>query len=387
MNDRGDIETLRRRVGIKWTRAGADVVPAWIADMDFPVPDPVRAALRRAADGDLGYPAWEDRLDRNPLQQAFADRMRERHDFIVDPDDVYVFTELIQVLQIVLDRMTAPGDAVAVHTPAYPPFLQTLEIMERPLVPIPMLAGEHGWTFDLDRMAEDISRNGCRALILVNPNNPTGHVFDRAELTAIAEIAGRHDLLVIADEIHSELTHDRHRHTPFASLGPEIAARTVTLNSASKAFNLAGLRCCVAHVGDARVRAALDAQPPQLYGQVSALSVLATCTAWREGDEWLARTRRTLTGNRDLVAESLPPGIEFRRPDATYLAWLDCRALELDRDPAAFFLEHAKVRLLPGPDFGPGGTGFARLNFATFPPVLEDMLDRLRTAVHKHVNR
>ncbi|MFD6157176.1 MalY/PatB family protein [Nocardia sp. NPDC060256] len=387
MNDLVDIEMLRQRVGIKWARAGADVLPGWIADMDFPVPDPVRAALRRAADGDLGYPAWEDRPDRHPVQEAFADRMRERYDFTLDPDDVYVFTELIQVLQIVLQLMTKPGDAIAVHTPAYPPFLQTIEVMGRRLVPIPMIAGEQGWTFDADRMAEDVRRNDCRAVILVNPNNPTGHMFDRDELSAIAEIACRHDLFVISDEIHAELTHERRRHIPIATLGPEIAGRTVTLNSASKAFNLAGLRCCVAHVGDSRVRAALAAQPPLIYGQVSALSVLATCTAWQDGAAWLAQTRQRLTGNRDFVAESLPPEIRFQRPEASYLAWLDCRALDLGQDPAAFFLEHAKVRLLPGPDFGPGGAGFARLNFATYRPVLEDMLGRMHTAVQEHLNR
>ncbi|WP_405164067.1 aminotransferase class I/II-fold pyridoxal phosphate-dependent enzyme [Nocardia sp. NBC_01499] len=387
MNDLVDIDVLRQRVGIKWAQAGADVLPGWIADMDFPVPDQVRAVLRHGADGDLGYPAWDDRPDRNPLQQAFADRMRDRYDFTVDPGAVYVFTELIQVLQIVLQLMTRPGDAIAVHTPTYPPFLKTLEVMGRRLVPIPMIAGEHGWTFDIEQMAEDVRRNGCRAVILVNPNNPTGHVFDRDELSAIAEIACRNDLFVISDEIHSELTHEPYRHIPLASLGPEIARRTVTLNSASKTFNLAGLRCCVAHVGDSRVRAALDAQPPQLYGQVSALSVLATHTAWQEGAEWLARTRQTLIGNRDLVADALPPEIRFLRPAASYLAWLDCRGLELDQDPAAFFLEHAKVRLLSGPDFGPGGAGFARLNFATFRPVLEEMLSRVGNAAQQHLNR
>lgn len=387
MDDLVDIGALRRRAGIKWARAGADVLPGWIADMDFPVADPVREVLRRAAEGDLGYPEWDDRPDRNPMRHAFVDRMRDRYDFIVDPDQVYVFTELIQVVQVVLQLMTRPGDAVAVHTPAYPPFLETLRVMGRRLVPIPMIEGDKGWTFDADRMAEDVRLRECRALILVNPNNPTGHVFDRDELSAIAEIACRHDLLVISDEIHSELTHEQNQHIPFGSLGPDVAARTVTLNSASKAFNLAGLRCCVAHVGDNRVRAALDAQPPQLYGQVSALSVLATCAAWREGDGWLAETQRTLTGNRDLVADSLPPEIRYHRPDAGYLAWLDCRALDLDQDPAAFFHEQAKVLLLSGPDFGPDSAGFARLNFATFRPVLEDMLGRVNDAVHKHLNR
>ncbi|MGW4843884.1 MalY/PatB family protein [Nocardia brasiliensis] len=375
-----DIGDLRRRAGVKWARAGAGVLPGWIADMDFPVPDAVRAVLQRAAAGDLGYPAWDEQPELNPLPHAFATRMRDRYDFAIDPAQVHVFTELIQVVQIVLQLTTRPGDAVAVHTPTYPPFLETLRVMGRRLVPIPMIETADGWSFDAERMAADVRESDCRALIMVNPNNPTGHVFDRAELTAIAEIACRHDLVVIADEIHAELTHDPYRHLPIGSLGPEIAARTVTLNSASKAFNLAGLRCCVAHVGDRRVREALAAQPPKLYGQVSALSVLATQAAWQQGDEWSARTRAVLTANRDLVAASLPPQLRFRPPRASYLAWIDCRALELDQDPAAFFLAEGKVMLLSGPDFGPGGTGFARLNFATYPPVLIELLDRMRAA-------
>lgn len=382
-----EIGDLRRRAGVKWARAGTDVLPGWIADMDFPVPDAVRAVLQRAAIGDLGYPAWDERPELNPLPHSFAARMRERHGFEVDPAQVHVFTELIQVVQIVLQLTTRPGDAVAVHTPTYPPFLETLRVMGRRLVPIQLVETADGWGFDAERMAAQVRASDCRALIMVNPNNPTGHVFDRAELTAIAEIACRHDLVVIADEIHSELTHDPHRHLPIGALGPEIAARTVTLNSASKAFNLAGLRCCVAHVGDRRVREALAAQPPKLYGQVSAPSVLATEAAWQEGDAWLAATRQVLTTNRDLVADALPPRVRYHRPQASYLAWLDCRALELDQDPAAFFLDEAKVMVLSGPDFGPGGSGFARLNFATYGPVLTEMLARMREAVEKRLTR
>ncbi|QIS03860.1 aminotransferase class I/II-fold pyridoxal phosphate-dependent enzyme [Nocardia brasiliensis] len=382
-----ELGDLRRRAGVKWARAGTDVLPGWIADMDFPVPDAVRAVLQRAAIGDLGYPAWDERPELNPLPHSFAARMRERHGFEVDPAQVHVFTELIQVVQIVLQLTTRPGDAVAVHTPTYPPFLETLRVMGRRLVPIQLVETADGWGFDAERMAAQVRASDCRALIMVNPNNPTGHVFDRAELTAIAEIACRHDLVVIADEIHSELTHDPHRHLPIGALGPEIAARTVTLNSASKAFNLAGLRCCVAHVGDRRVREALAAQPPKLYGQVSAPSVLATEAAWQEGDAWLAATRQVLTTNRDLVADALPPWVRYHRPQASYLAWLDCRALELDQDPAAFFLDEAKVMVLSGPDFGPGGSGFARLNFATYGPVLTEMLARMREAVEKRLTR
>ncbi|GAA4497082.1 aminotransferase class I/II-fold pyridoxal phosphate-dependent enzyme [Actinoallomurus oryzae] len=379
MFDDLDLAGLRRRPGVKWSHVAPDVIPAWIADMDFPPPPSVRAALVRGLD-DLGYPAWDDRPESNPLRAAYAERMRRRYGLAVDPGHVREFTELIQGLQAVLHVATRPGDAVAMHTPTYPPFLETLTDMDRRLVPIPMVQGEDGWGFDAGRLAEDVARYGCRALVLVNPHNPTGRVFRHDELAAIAEVADRHDLLVIADEIHAELVHDPHRHVPFASLGPEAAARTVTLTSATKAFNVAGVRCSVAHVGDRRVREALAAQPPLLFGQVSALGVLATLAAWHDGDDWLAEARATLTRNRALVAEALPPGVRYHPPEAGYLAWLDCRGLGTGPDPAAYFLDEARVLLSSGPAFGPGGEGFARLNFATSRPILEEILHRLRDA-------
>ncbi|MBN6052440.1 aminotransferase class I/II-fold pyridoxal phosphate-dependent enzyme [Nonomuraea sp. RK-328] len=348
--------------------------------MDFRVAPPVREVLARHIDIELGYPAWDDQPWKNPAIDAFAVRMKRRYDFAVDPAHVRVFTELIQALQVMLHIATKPGDAVAMHTPAYSPFLKTLTDMDRRLVPIPMIDGD-GWRFDADRLADDVARHGCRALVLVNPHNPTGRVFTRAELAAIAEIAVRHDLLVISDEIHSDLTYDPNQHIPFASLGLEIASRTVTLTSASKAFNLAGLRCSVAHVGDARIRQELDAQPPLLFGEVSSLSVLATVAAWQDGDDWLAEARATLARNRTLVAESLPAGIRHHLPEATYLAWLDCRELELGMDPTTFFLDRAGVMLSSGPSFGPGGDGFTRLNFATSEPILKEILHRMREAV------
>ncbi|GLY86747.1 MalY/PatB family protein [Actinoallomurus iriomotensis] len=382
MFDDLDLTELRRRPGVKWSHVAEDVLPAWIADMDFPPPPPVRAALAESL-ADLGYPAWDDHPESNPLRTAYAERMHRRYGLAVDPAHVREFTELIQGLQAILHVATRPGDAVAIHTPTYPPFVETLADMDRRLVPIPMIESAGGWGFDAARLAEDVARYGCRALVLVNPQNPTGRVFRRDELTAIAEVAERHDLLVIADEIHAELVHDPHRHVPFASLGPEAAARTVTLTSATKAFNLAGLRCSVAHVGDRRVREALAAQPPLLFGEVSALGVVATLAAWRDGDDWLAEARATLARNRALVAGALPPGVRHRPPEAGYLAWLDCRDLGTGPDPAAFFLDEARVLLSSGPAFGPGGEGFARLNFATSRPILEDILHRLRDAVRR----
>lgn len=374
MFDQLDPDDLRTRPGVKWAQAGPGVLPAWVADMDFAAPEAVRAAVARHTD--FAYPAWDERPERNPLREAFAGRMAAWYGVAFDPAHVRLFTELTQALQTVLHVATEPGDAVAIHTPTYPPFLDSVHGMGRRLVSIPLSDNGSGWTFDADRMAADVVRHGVRALVLVNPHNPTGRVFTRAELSAIAAVAEEHDLVVIADEIHSDLTYDGFTHVPFASLCPH---RTVTLYSASKTYNLAGLRCAVVHVGDARVRAGLAKLPPALLGEVSVLSVLATLAAWRECDDWLAEAKATLARNRALVAEGLPDGVRHHSPEATYLAWLDCRELALDMDPAAFFLERADVLLSSGPDFG--STGFVRLNFATSGPLVEKMLDRMRVAV------
>lgn len=373
MFDQLDPDDLRQRPGVKWALAEPGVLPAWVADMDFTAPEAVRAAVARHAD--LGYPRWDERPEQNPLREAFAERMATRHGVVFDPAHVRLFTELNQALQAVLYVATEPGDAVAIHTPTYPPFLDTVHGMGRRLVPIPLSDNGSGWVFDVARLAADVARHGVRALVLVNPHNPTGRVFTRAELTAIAEVAEAHDLVVIADEVHSDLTYDGFTHVPFASLCPH---RTVTLYSASKSYNLAGLRCAVTHVGDARVRSGLAKLPPLLLGEVSVLSVLATLAAWRECDGWLSEAKATLARNRALVAEGLPKGMRHHSPEATYLAWLDCRELELDADPAAFFLARADVLLSSGPDFG--ATGYVRLNFATSGPLVSEMLDRMRLA-------
>jgi cysteine-S-conjugate beta-lyase len=376
-----DVADLRSNPGLKWAEVPPGVLPAWIADMDFPPAPQIRAALLSGIDAGLTYPTWDDRPDLNPLAEAFAERMRHRYGFAPDPSYVREFSELIQALQTMLQVATRPGDAVAIHTPTYPPFLQTLTDMDRRLVPIPLTDNGDGWRHDTDRLAEDVVKHNCRALILVNPHNPTGRVFHRDELVEIAEIAVRHDLLVISDEIHADLTHEPHRHIPFASLGPEVADRTVTLTSATKAFNLAGLRCSVAHVGDRRVRKALEAQPPFIFGQVSTLAVRATLAAWQDGDDWLATLRTVLDRNRRRVAEALPAGVGYRLPEATYLAWLDFRELGLGSAPRPFLLDNAKVLLSNGPDFGPGGEGFVRLNFATSGSLLEEILHRIKVAV------
>ncbi|WP_063772658.1 aminotransferase class I/II-fold pyridoxal phosphate-dependent enzyme [Streptomyces sp. CT34] len=378
-----DPDMLRSGIGTKkWRQTAAGVLPAGLAEMDFPVAEPIREGLRRRlAHGALGYPYWPDG---SPLRDVFAARMAKRYDWHPQPSWAREFATVTQGVHLALHLGTEPGDAVAVHTPLYGPFRDGLARLNRRLVPIPLRDGPRGRTWDPGRLARDVVEHGCRALVLVNPHNPTGRVFDRAELGELAELAERHDLLVISDEIHADLTHAPHRHTPFASLGPEIERRTVTLTSATKAFNLAGVRCAVGHLGPARLRRALDEQPVELYGAANALGVHASLLAWTEGDAWLTAVRRRLTGNRDRLAAGLAarlPQIGHHPPEGSYLAWLDCRALGWGADPATRFRERGAVDLGPGPGFGPGGDGFVRVNFATSAALLDELLVRLARAV------
>jgi len=380
--DRLSLTDLRARPGAKWQVPGARLLPAWVADMDFPVAEPVREALHGFVEGaDYGYPDWPDGA--SPLRAAFAERMTERFGWRPDVAHVREFTDVTQAVQAVLHLATERGDGVALHTPAFGPFVRGIERMGRRLVPIPMVDTPSGWTFDLDRFAEDLVNTSCRVLLLVNPQNPTGRAFTRAELRGLADLAEQHGLLVISDEIHSDLTYRPHRHIPFASLDPGTAERTVTLTSASKAFNLAGMRCAIGHIGPAWLRSEFAALPPNLLGSVGLLAAGATLAAWSSGADWLDSVVGYLDRNRTLVANTLAeraPHIRCHLPEATYLAWLDCRELGWGDDPATAFRDLAGVELSPGPSFNPGGDGFVRLNFATPTPLLREILDRLTTA-------
>jgi cystathionine beta-lyase len=375
-----DLDTLRARPGVKWRRVSPDgELAAWVADMDFPPCPAVADRLEQLlAVGDLGYPDW---LLGTPLRQAFADRMAQRFDWHPDPGAVREVTDLIQGVQLILQLATRPGDAVAVQVPCYPPFLASIEAMGRRLVPLPTVLTEGPdprWDLDLTATDAAVNSADARVLLLVNPHNPTGRVFTEPELTGLAEIARRHDLLVISDEIHADLVYAPHRHLPFAALSPDAAARTVTLTSASKAFNLAGLRSAVVHFGPADLLAVRDAQPSDLFGMANLFGVHAALAAWSPSAAgWLSTLVEHLDANRRRLvsAAGALPGVRVLEPEATYLAWLDVRGTGVDRPDLA--LRRAGLRASPGPDFGPGGEGFVRINFATSAEILEEVLDRL----------
>jgi cystathionine beta-lyase len=292
----------------------------------------------------------------------------------------------MQGVALAVHHLTAPGDGVVLHTPAYPPFLELIAATERRLVQVPAVDSPDRFVWDYDELDDRLTAaagapGAARLWILCHPHNPTGRVFDRNELDRIAELAARHELLVVSDEIHAELVHSGAGHVPFASLGPDVASRTITLSSPSKAFNLAGLRWAILHAGHLGFHDELRALPPHYLGVPNLLAVEATDAAWTEGSEWLAAVLAVLDGNRRLLAELLAerlPRVVYHPPEATYLAWLDCRALELGDDPATTFRQRG-VELSPGPRFGDPGRGFARLNFATSPAVLEEIVRRAAT--------
>jgi cystathionine beta-lyase len=383
--ERLDLARLRRRRGEKWQLHPPDVLPAWVAEMDFPLAAPIRRVLEDAlAADDLGYPINPRPQD---LPAVFAARMEERFGWRVDPQRVEVLSDVVQGLYAALDRFSAPGEGVVVQTPVYPPFLHAVRDTGRRLVENPLLEGPARAEIDLDGLRAALDP-ATRLLLLCNPQNPTGRVFERRELEALAELALRHALVVVADEIHADLVYPEagRRHVPFATLAPEVEARTITLTSATKAFNIPGLRCAVAHFGSAALRSRFLSLPRHLRGGLGSLGLAATAAAWRESQPWLDAVLGVLASQRAFVAEFLTaqlPGVAHRPPEASYLAWLDCRALALGASPQRFFLEHAKVALSPGEAFGRPGQGFVRLNFGTSRALLGEILERMAKALRE----
>ena len=370
------LDWLRAKPGGKWAKyPGA--LAAWVADMDFPPAPAIVAAVHAVADeGDFGYPLWQSARTATPAEEAFAAWSARRHGWHVDVADLMPLADVVQGIQLVLHTVTAPGDRVVVHTPAYPPFLSSVEKTGRELVRLPAQRDEAsitGWAFDYEWLDAELAARPAKALLLSHPHNPTGHVFGEAELRLLADLAERHHLLIISDEIHADLTFAPHVHRPMALFAP---ARTVTVTAPSKAFGLPGLRYAVAHFGSAAARAQAARLPDHLLGTVSITAVAATVAAWTQSDEWLAAVMEVLDGNRHLVASLLAdhlPDVVYTPPAATYLAWIDCRALGLGDDPAQTFAQRG-VRLSEGPNFGVEGHGFARLNMATAPDVLRDIV-------------
>ncbi|MGA1630398.1 MAG: MalY/PatB family protein, partial [Ilumatobacteraceae bacterium] len=374
------LDWLRAKPGRKWQQREAPF-SAWIADMDFPPAPVITEALQeRITSGDLGYPNWGGTAGPSPAVGAFVEWVQRRHQWKIEAAAVREWSDVLQAVQTILHVCTTPGDRVVVHTPAYPPFFDALKATGTQLMAVNAVRDGASWRWDHDDLDTRLATTPATVLLLCNPHNPTGHCFSERELRELLDIAERRNLLIVADEIHMDLVHAPHRHVPLGTLGSE---RVVTLTSASKSFNLAGLHYAVSHVGSPAVAAALKSLPERVVGEPGMLGVIAAHAAWTQGEAWLDAVRDHLVEMRANVAHlvgSNLPGVTMTPPDATYLAWLDCRATSIADDPSRAFAR-VGVAVNSGDDFGPGGEGHVRLNFATSPEVLERTIHAMAGAV------
>ncbi|WP_051703302.1 MalY/PatB family protein [Streptomyces sp. NRRL F-5630] len=378
--------SLSARSSEKWRRYPPDVLPAFIAEMDFPVAEPVLDAVRAhlTAGGDLGYAyAYTAKA---PVQRAFAAWVRVNWDWRVEPRRVVLFPDTMRVMEVALERFTAPGDGVVVDVPAYPPYFEAISAAGREVVPQPMRLRGGRWRLDLEGLARSF-RAGAAAYFLCNPHNPTGRVLTAGELREVLSLAAEFGVAVIADEVHAPLTHPGRRHVPLGSLPEAARVATVTAASASKGWNVSGLKCAMAVAGRPRDHDRLMEMRPRSRDGVGILGVSASEAAFTLGDPWLRTVRHYLHGSRRMLVElfeSFGPDLELVPPEASYLAWLDGRRLA-DRlgsdDLADFFLHRGKVAVSDGREYG--SEGFIRLNFGTSQHLLEEMVRRMEKAVRE----
>ncbi len=381
------LDVLYARRNAKWAKYGKDVLPAWVAEMDFAVAYPIRRAMQRIAEEqEYGYAMRNGAQAEKSLTAAFARRMQARYGWTVDPALAEPLTDLVQGQFATIWAFSQPGDGIILHLPAYPPFHMAIKETGRHILANRMVPAAGRFEIDFDDMKAQARQSSM--IMLCNPQNPTGRVFTRAELEAILAIAVEHNLVVVSDEIHSDLIYDDLVHIPFASLSDEAAARTVTITSATKGFNIPGLRCAVMHFGTAELQARFRKSfPSHMLGSPGIVGIDATVAAWDEGQPWQDETVRVLGANRNRIAEYFAaelPGMTFYKPEGTYLSWVDCSGLNLPGTAHDFFHERAKVAFSPGEAFDTNCPKFARFNFATSPAILEQILGRVSKAVRSH---
>ena len=364
---------------VKWRRYDEDVLPLWVADMDFASPEPVIRALRqRVEHGIFGYAS-----ELPELRPLIVERLQRLYDWQVEPEALIFVPGVVTGFNQAVQALALPGEGVLAQTPVYYPILYapgnagcTLDEMELTRRP------DGSYEIDWEAMEAAIT-DRTRVFILCNPHNPVGRVFRRSELERMAEICLRHNIVICSDEIHCDLIFSGQQHMPIATLAPEVAAQTITLIAPSKTYNIAGLHASVAIIPNPELRQRYQAARRGLVPSVGLMGQTAALAAYRDGQPWLDAVLEYLEANRDFVAEFVReelPGITMHPPEGTFLAWLDCRGAGLE-EPHQFFLDKARVALNDGAVFGRGGEGFVRLNFACPRSTLAEALGRMRDAL------
>jgi cystathionine beta-lyase len=369
---------LAQRKSFKWRTYPSDVLPAFVAEMDFTVADEISEAVRAAlAIGDTGYPHLGE------LGEAFASFAARRLGWTPRSDWIFAIPDVMTGIVEVLLATTPHDSGIVINPPVYGPFFFRLGFIGRRIVEAPLRRLDDGsYDLDVDVLDQALARPDVSAYLLCSPHNPLGIVWDRDRLTAVAELCERHDVQLLVDEIHAPLTMPEARYVPFGSLDHPMTGRAYVFSSASKGWNIAGLKCGVAVAGSAQGAEVLAERWEALL--CSHLGLLASVAAFAEAEHWLDAVVAQIDENRKVLAEQLReqlPGVGYVPGSATFLAWLDCRGLGLGADPAAAFLERGRVALSPGRDFGEQGAGFARLNIGTSPELITEAVRRMALAV------
>lgn len=388
-----DLDTLRARRTMKWTAYEPDVLPLWVAETDFDTCPAVADAVRDAVDREyFGYP--ELGAGSRALADALASFTEARHGWTIDPANVTVVPDVVKGVVVAVDNLTAPGSGIVIPLPAYPPFQKVPAATRRPATYVPMGTGDNGEAvFDLEALERAFTAtdnpNGVGSMILCNPFNPLGRAFTADELREVTDLAARHNVRVISDEIHAPLVYSGH-HVPTATVSDTAAQITVTVTATSKGWNTAGLKCAQMITTNPDDTRDLGRLSNLVTGEASTIGLAAATAAYTDGREWLAEEVAYLEDNWRHLSTRLPevlPGIRLPQEEATFLAWLDVSEVDRLRDadgavttPAQRLRTLARVGFNEGTDFGPTGAGHVRLNFGTSREILDAALDRIADA-------
>lgn len=374
------MQDLRRTGATKWNTQD-DMIGAFVAEMDYGIADPIKQALYEAVEeGAFGYLPTRFVAD---LRDATAQMLQSRHGWTIDPADVRPVPDVIKALELAMEHHSRPGSKIIVPTPAYMPFVSIPPMIGRDVIEVPMLCEAGHYSLDLDGIQNAFDQGG-NLLILCNPYNPVGRVFTAAELEAVSEVVASNDGRVFSDEIWAPLTYPGHKHISYASISDVAAAHTITAISASKAWNLPGLKCAQVVTSNDADRAIWSKIGFFAAHGASNMGVIANTAAYRSGFDWLDDTTAYLDRNRrklaTLVADLLP-GVRYEMPQGTYIGWLDFRDTPIADSPAAFFKEKAQVYLTEGVTCGADFSGFARFIFATPMPIMKEAIKRMSNAL------
>jgi len=370
----------RESDSIKWGLYDEDVVPLWVADTDVLAPPSLIKSLHERIDhGIFGY-AKPQESTKNVIQNWVYDR----HGWKVKSEDIILLSGVVQGFNFAAKAFTAPGDAVLIQTPAYHPFFQVAENSNLTQVTIPLVHDPDGsYYFNEDEFRSALTTKS-KIFMLCNPHNPTGRTFSKIELHSMAQVCLENNIIICSDEIHCDLVYPETKHIPIASLSEDIANNTISLLSASKTFNIAGLKSSAAIITNPRLREIFIKTTSGFAGSVNLLGELALRTAYEVGENWLNELLSYLNLNRDYLFDyvnSELPGIRMIKPEGTYLGWLDCSELGL-KDPSKFFLEEARVALNAGSWFGENYSQFVRINFGCPTNTLVTGLERIKFALN-----